>query len=389
MATTPCHSGQVETLHRIKSALPDGWLVTAALACAAAVELAAAAPEQVQGPRPLVGVFVVAGILPLGVRTTRPLTALLLESLIFSVPMLLWGASQLAVPALAAAVAVFACGRYGQMPRSLLAVPVGAGMTVMHAAFDPLTEVADAWVWSLNSIWVFGLGVWFQSKEQLSRALQDQSDERARAAAAEERLTIARDLHDVLAHSLSVMTVQAEAAAALVADQPEKARTAMEAVSDTGRGALREIRSLLPTLRDGAAEDDLSTDLAQALRSLAVRMNQASLHVDVRTDSDVSHLPPEVVACVHHVVREALTNSLRYSAADRAAVDVRTVGGWLEVQVVDPGPAKAPHRGLGGSGLGLRGMSERAAALGGEVSAGPQGAGFRVVARIPAAVAVR
>lgn len=369
-------------------ALPEGWPVTVSLAAAAALEVAVAPPEQVQGPRMLLGVCMVVGILPFAARIRRPITALLLGSLILVIPMLVWGASQLAVPALALAVGIFACGRYGRLPRSAVAIPLGAGMTVLHTALDPLTDVSEAWVWSLNTIWVFGLGAWFQAKERLNRALWQQGKERARAAAAEERLTIARDLHDVLAHSLTVMTVQAEAATVLLVDRPDEARTAMEAVGDTGRGALREIRRLLPALREGSERDDMAAGLDEVLQSLVKRMEQASLRVVVDKDPDLPELAPEVVACLHHAVREALTNSLRYSAAETATVTIRVGDDWVEAQVDDPGPAKAVQGGLEGSGRGLPGMAERVRALGGDVTAGPQGAGFRVVAHIPALVSV-
>ena len=215
--------------------------------------------------------------------------------------------------------------------------------------------------------------------------------ERERRLADEQRIAIARELHDVLAHSISLINVQAGVALELLDGDPEQARTALTTIKSTSKEALGEVRQVLGTLRGsgggGGAEAPRSP--APGLGRLGELVGQAAaagLVVTLRSDGSVRGLPQGVELAGFRIVQEALTNVIRHSSARTAEVRVRYADALLTLDVRDPGPVSAgggPR--AGGSGSGLTGMRERVAALGGSVSARPEpgGAGFHVHAELP------
>ncbi|TGB03358.1 sensor histidine kinase [Streptomyces sp. MZ04] len=209
--------------------------------------------------------------------------------------------------------------------------------------------------------------------------------ERAQAAkrrADEERLRMARELHDVLAHSISVINVQAGVGLALLDSDPEQARTALTTIKAASKEALGEVRQVLDTLR---APGDAPRTPAPGLDRLPELVQQAAsagLTVDVETQGPVVKLPPGADLAAFRIVQEALTNVVRHSGSRHARVLVRYEKTALTLRVDDDGPATGAD--AGGSGNGLAGMRERAAALGGTIEAGPRpGGGFRVTAVLP------
>ncbi|MFD9792869.1 sensor histidine kinase [Streptomyces sp. NPDC059070] len=218
-------------------------------------------------------------------------------------------------------------------------------------------------------------------REQWARA----GAERAaadRRRADEERLRIARELHDVLAHSISVINVQAGVGLALLDSDPEQARTALTTIKSASKEALGEVRQVLDTLR---APGDAPRSPAPGLDRLPELVEQAGaagLTVRTGTSGAPRALPPGADLAAFRIVQEALTNVVRHSGSRTARVELRYAPGALELRVDDDGPA-APRE-AGGGGNGLIGMRERAAALGGTIEAGPRpDGGFRVVARLP------
>jgi len=221
--------------------------------------------------------------------------------------------------------------------------------------------------------------------------------------AGEERMRIARDLHDVVAHNISVINVQANTALHLMDRQPERARQALATINDVSRQALGELRSVLGVLRgadDGAAAPRAPAPGLARLGELAAMMAAAGLKVAVETEGDPVRLPASADLAAYRIVQEALTNSARHSGGTRAVVRVRYRAGEVEVEVDDDGASGArppgsagtgspgtgsPGTGSPGTGSGIAGMAERAQALGGWLRAGPRpGGGFRVTARLPA-----
>nr|WP_223184956.1 sensor histidine kinase [Streptomyces sp. CBMA152] len=218
-------------------------------------------------------------------------------------------------------------------------------------------------------------------REQWARAGAERAAANRRRAD-EERLRIAQELHDVLAHSISVINVQAGVGLALLDSDPEQARTALTTIKSASKEALGEVRQVLDTLR---APGDAPRSPAPGLDRLPELVEQAAaagLTVETETTGVRRNLPPGADLAAFRIVQEALTNVVRHSGSRTARVGVGYTPGMLELRVDDDGPA-APGD-AGGSGNGLIGMRERAAALGGTIEAGPRpDGGFRVVARLP------
>ena len=221
------------------------------------------------------------------------------------------------------------------------------------------------------------------------RAIEEQrsAHEAARRQASEERLGIARDLHDVVAHSLSLINVQAGVALELMDQRPEQVRTALTSIKQASREALVDVQSVLDSLRRPGEEMPLAP--APGLRDvqeLVRRAEATGLSVDMRV-TPVS--PPRGVdAAGYRIVQEALTNVVRHAHASRVSVRIGADDGDLVIEVEDDGAERpGPSRGGGSAGgRGIRGMTERATALGGELTAGPRPAGgFAVRARLPLA----
>ncbi|MFF8608101.1 sensor histidine kinase [Streptomyces sp. NPDC015346] len=209
----------------------------------------------------------------------------------------------------------------------------------------------------------------------------------AEQAAARERARIAREMHDILSHAVSLMIVQAESGPVAVRTAPERAEAAFDAISETGRDAMAQLRRMLGVLRDEdgpaggtPAPREPQPDLA-GLPGLVERVRAGGLDVTYRATGGVHALPTATGATVYRIVQEALTNVVKHADARTASVRLTRGDDVLEIVVTDDG--RGPRPGSGGHGL--LGLRERAAAHGGTASTGPgpDGRGFRVRATIP------
>jgi signal transduction histidine kinase len=235
-------------------------------------------------------------------------------------------------------------------------------------------------------IWQLHLREVEQRAEEAVRA----KDEAAVRIAMEERLRIARELHDSLTHSISVIQVQAGVAVHLARKRGEDVPPALLAIQEAGTDAARELRATLGALR--SAQDGDGTGLCQ-LDRLVARARAAGLPVTVTVTGTRRPLPPDVDQAAYRIVQEALTNVSRHAGPARATVRLQYAPGALTVQVDDDGTASAPGSGAAsgpasgaasGPGLGLIGMRERVSTLGGRLHAGPRdGGGFLVRAELP------
>ena len=209
-------------------------------------------------------------------------------------------------------------------------------------------------------------------------------EQRAQEAAREERARIARELHDVIAHSVSVMVVQAGAAEEVLRQAPDRALEPIRAVQETGRQALAEMARLLGMLRRDGEELGLAPQPGlDDLETLIEQTRRAGLPVELRVEGTPRPVPLGADLSAYRIVQEALTNARKHAGEASAAVTVRYGPEALEVEIVDDGSGSG--NGDGG-GHGLVGMRERVALFGGEFQAGPQPAGgFRVHARLPLA----
>lgn len=216
-------------------------------------------------------------------------------------------------------------------------------------------------------------------------------DQQAARAAAVERIRIARELHDVVAHHVSLMAVQAEAATSLLPGRPAEAQRSVEIIGDTARQALTELRRLLGVLRgptEGLSADGPKTAPAVSLADIGAVLDQVSeagLPVDLEVVGAPYPLAPSIDLTAYRIIQEALTNTLRHTAAARASVTLSYEPGYLTVGVTDRGPLlEHPRRSGNGSGLGLAGIAERVASCGGSLAVGPTpDDGFAVTARLP------
>ncbi len=269
---------------------------------------------------------------------------------------------------------------------------VGIGLlVVVVTALGPDQTVGDlifpvvlfAGCWALGR---FGRGRALLTAELRDRTeqLERQRADRERDAVARERVRIARELHDVVAHSVSVMVVQAGAARSVLDRDPDASVRALGAVEATGREALTEMRRLLGILRpDGADPDHAPQPSLDGLDALIARSRDAGLDVELRVEGRAGPLAPGVDLTAFRLVQEGLTNALKHGGRGRARVVLRWSADVLEVEVANriaDGPAA---HGLAGGGQGLVGMRERVALCGGELRAGPIGRGFVVRARLP------
>ncbi|HEX6679512.1 MAG TPA: histidine kinase [Gaiellaceae bacterium] len=270
-----------------------------------------------------------------------------------------------------------------------LVMVFGTEVVVVH--FDPKGHTGDIFFSNLvfAVVWVAGflLGRKFEEGEaarERAERLERDREEQARIAVAEERARIARELHDVVGHSVSVMTVQASAVRRLLREHQEKEREALEVVEQTGREALAEMRRMVGVLRRPEEAPALAPQPSlQRLDKLVEHARDAGLAVELRLEGAPEPLPTGVDLTAYRLVQEGLTNALKHAHADRAEVIVRYGDGYVELAVSDDG------RGIGsgdGGGHGLVGMRERVSVYGGELEAGPRAeGGFRLRARLPTA----
>jgi signal transduction histidine kinase len=205
---------------------------------------------------------------------------------------------------------------------------------------------------------------------------------RLEAAAVEERRHVARELHDVVAHAVSVMVIQAGAARQVLRTSPDQAEQSMLAIESVGRDAMTELRRFLGALSDDEEAAGIAPQPGiEALPTLVDRVREAGLAASLETDGSPRPVPASLDMTVYRIVQEALTNALRYAREAATLVRLSWEPGQLRVEILDEGPATAPGE---GSGRGLVGMRERAALIGGRLEAGPRiGGGYAVRAWLP------
>jgi signal transduction histidine kinase len=245
----------------------------------------------------------------------------------------------------------------------------------------------------ITAAWAIGYSVRQQRAYAASR--QEQAGQRAREqlaeerrARSEERLQIARELHDVVAHSMSLIAVQAGVANYVVGQHPEEAARALSSIEQTSRGALREMRALLGVLRTEETGLDPAPGLDD-LNHLAERAGEAGVRVDLDVRGERPRLSPGLDLAAYRVVQEAITNVIKHAGTDRCRVTVAGQDGVLTVEITDSGGGTSGNGRGHPAGHGIAGMRERVAMYGGQFRAGPRpDGGFQVTARFPLAAAL-
>jgi signal transduction histidine kinase len=231
------------------------------------------------------------------------------------------------------------------------------------------------------SPWLAGRAT--RARDLRAAALERERDERERAAASEERQRIARELHDVVAHGVVLMVLQAQGARRIFDQDPERARAALGAIEETGQNALGELRRSLGLLRDRGAGTELRPQPGLAdLDALVDEMRDAGLRVELRIEGAPRTLDDAVDRSAYRIVQEALTNTIKHAGLVATRVTISYAPDDLRVEIADDGPG--PQARGDGAGHGLAGMRERVRLYGGELDAhAGEGHGFVVRARIP------
>ena len=364
------------------------WAVPAALWVAGQLELWRTGLQSVpvHGPRwPFAAALTISAV-GLCVRRTHPVSSLVVvvASLVATTTPQFYAflLSELYL----LVVAIFACGRYGSTPAKYLAVLLPEVPLLLWVSVNPDVHLANAWAWGLNALWIFALGAAFRHERNLRERVTQAVASQSRVQAAEQRVSLAREVHDVVSHSLSVVVVQSELARLFMTSDPARAEEAMQRVQDTGREALGETRRLLEALRDPslvnqAAQAPTWLDVPELVR----RMQESGLQITLDAPTTDPELTPDASATAYRVVQEALTNALRHARASPTTVVVTQQADLLVIDVQsDSGPGAGMDGIPAASGYGLSGMQERVVACGGMLTTGPRpGGGYRVRAVLP------
>jgi signal transduction histidine kinase len=348
------------------------------------------------GPRPVVVAAALLVALPIAFRRRSPLGALVFGlALIVAQAAAGAGLSEQATFALPGLILIYSVATYRSGAQAWLGLSLSvAGLSLAtfiesergyeHAAGDYAFGAL-----SVAAVWLFGYALRGRARriaglEVEALRLARDREERARAAVAAERARIARDLHDVVAHNVSVMVVQAAAAEEVLSRDPERARAPLLAIQATGNQALNEMRRLLGILR--AKEDEGSHGRQPGLAgldALAAEFRAAGQPVQLVVEGERVGLPAGVDLAAYRIIEEALTNALKHARGAETRVSVRHADRTVELEVMDEGPGTANGE---PGGHGLIGMRERTSLYGGTLEAGPRArGGFAVRARLPLA----
>jgi signal transduction histidine kinase len=327
----------------------------------------------VVGPRGVAAASYVVASLALIARRRAPVATLVVAMTALSIPFLFFGSSEGAGTLAPVLVALYTVAAHRERHTAVWALAAFTGYMLLDGLRDPLNHA----------------GLYVRTRRQFVAELRGRAEraersreERIRAATADERARIARELHDAVAHSMSVMVIQAEAAEEMLAGDPERARIPIERVQRVGREGLAEMRRLLGVLRQDESPVLAPQPGVAALPQLVDQVCSTGLPVELDVLGEPRPLPAGVDISAYRIVQEALTNAIKHAAASRVVVRVR-YGEELELEIVDDGVGGlAP----GSSGHGLVGMRERVALYGGTLDTGrPAGGGYRVRATLPCA----
>jgi signal transduction histidine kinase len=349
-------------------------------------------PGSLAGPRWMISVGYFALGALVAVRRIWPLGAIVAAFGISTVQVLAAGASEGLGGFVPVVILTYSVAAYEDRRRALAGLALVLVGLILHEAFDPLNRdmlnLAGAIPFDLAAVAAWLGGAYTRTRRLYVAELRDRAEraerereERVRSATAQERARIARELHGAVAHAMSVIVVQAEAAEEVLGPDSERARVPLQRIQRLGRDGLTEMRRLLGVLRQ-----DIEPELApqpglEAMEQLVDQMCAAGLPVTLTVEGPPRPLPAGVDISAYRIVQEALTNTLRHAHASRATVVVR-YGDPLELEIADDGVGGSRRA---GAGHGLVGMRERVSLYGGELELDTRnGHGFRIRATLPA-----
>ena len=369
-----------------------------ALAVSAVWQVWSWPPAGVEGGRTAHAVLAAAATLPLLARRIHATLVLAVVVVAAMVQYELGGG--LGQPFFAVLLALYSIGAHAPAPQTYLG-PAVVAVQVLALDLprlrrgDPVDEVVPAW-FILVGLWAFGRWMRHRRGEsaalaERARAAEDAAEARAAQAVNDERARIGRELHDLVAHSMGVIVIQAQGAQRALDHEPDRVRSALSAIESTGRGGLGELRRLLgllhtPSTDNGDAGGDAAVPTApqprlDQLPALVEQVREAGLPVDLRIDGEVRPLSAGLELSAYRVVQESLTNVLKHAGPATAEVRVSYLRNGLQISVHDSGAGPRPGF---STGHGLVGMRQRVALYGGSLEVeGAPGSGFAVHARLP------
>lgn len=397
------HGDPVDFLRAASTALRR-WSFAADMTAAVVLTLVtwaelAANREQIPAFPGQVGVFT-AMTASVALRRRAPLMAAGVVAAAMAVQTLL-GEAPVVGGFVALLVVLYSAGAHLSGSQSVAALGLLLASTAVYPVVEPAARnIPDAVgnLVILSGAWGLGRGIRYQrGREQLLTAAQ--AELRARhevdkqAALVSERARIARELHDVVAHGVSLMLVQTGAARLHLDRRPDLAREPLLVVEATGRQALEDLQHLLGVLRltEASASDGAEADTGLALHRLEQLLEHtraAGVAIDLQVDGDLATLPAALGHCAYRIVQESLTNTVKHANAAHAKVSLSAASDRLDIEVSDDGRGRSQRAPLPSSGFGLEGLRERVALYGGHMSAGPLAeGGWRVAASLPHAPA--
>jgi signal transduction histidine kinase len=374
---------------RLRATDGEDALLAVALAAAVQLEVWIWWVEAEQGAKPLAAVFGLALAVPLLWRRRRPLASFAGVIAVYVAWVAVTPPRGSLLPYLVVLVAVYSAAAHAPTRWSwaALAAAVGAEVFLVVRTTNDFADYAFILSFLIGA-WLAGRGMRVRQQradELFARAVRAEveREEGARAAVAEERGRIARELHDLISHSVSVMVVQAGAAEEVLDRDLGQVRTSLRAIQQTGRDARLELRRLLGVLRAGEEirpEYGPQPGLAQ-LPGLADQLTSSGVEVSLTTEGSPRPLPTGLDLAAYRIAQEAVTNAVKHAGRGPVSIALRYGRDDVEIEVLDDG---GPGSGADGAGLGLVGMRERAALYGGEFEHGRRnGGGYRVRARLP------
>jgi signal transduction histidine kinase len=356
----------------------------------------------IPGPRGPAAVMYAVLALTLVARRRAPLTSFCVLAAVMLAWTLANGATEGAGSLLPALISVYSVARYGSRRASWVVAVVMTLLVVVRELNNPDTatwqDLANALAWDLTLVAAWLLGAYLRTRrlyiaglqEQVERAERERVAREAQAAeraTTQERARIAHELHDVVAHGVSMMVLQANAAEVTIESDPRGAAERMRTVDRAGREALVELRRLLGLLRPDETAAMAPPPGLDALPALVERVARTDVNVELSTHGEPAAMRPGLDQTAYRLVQEALTNVLKHSNGSSVSVSVTYEADALDVVVEDNGSVDAQPPAAGeppGSGFGLNGMRSRVELYGGSLRTGPaEGGGFRVHARFP------
>jgi len=374
---------------------PSGldWLVALAFVVIALLEVAAGV---FPGPAGVAAAVQLAGILPVAFRRVAALRAIAISAAVLLLYVITYGAGNSAADLATLLLLVYSVGRYTEGRGLLAGAALALSLIVEELAGAGLLFSLGDWAYLLILFGgTLGLGIVLRVQTERSIALAVEADRARRLAAAtaqaavhEERARIARELHDVVAHNVGLIVLQAGGARSVLATDPERARTALRQVEETGRQTLTEMRHLVGILREDEDEERQPLPRLERLPALVDEARAGGLTVELAVEGARVELPAGLELAAYRLIQEALTNVRKHAPASRVQVRLGYEPDRLRIEVSDDGgpagAAAAPARDASDSGHGLIGMRERVQVYGGRMQTRSMpGGGFRVEAVLP------